>query len=714
MVKSNTVKDHTVERIKIAGAALNQTPLDWEGNLANVLEAITQARREGVQVLCLPELCLSGYGCEDAFHGEWVARQAWAGLLRLLPETRGMAVAVGLPVLHGQSLYNCAALLADGHLVGLSAKQVLAGYGVYYEPRWFQPWPAGRVEALEWEHGAVPLGDLLFDLGGVRLGFEICEDAWAWESGPGGGLAGQTDLILNPSASHFALGKHETVRGIVRESARRNHAVYLYTNLQGNEAGRLIFDGTVLAASDGAIVASSPRFSYRGVSLTTAVVDLRRNRLERRRLAYPAPTATTGGPLEISVPFTPAPCEEAPDPPETGPEAPMERDGEFAAAVALGLWDYLRKSHARGFTLSLSGGVDSASVATLCWVMASNALAELGWEGVQRALPFLEGPPVDAGVASRAGENAGAAQARALTQALLRTVYQATAQSSHTTRDAAREVASATGAHHVEMGIQELVDGYEALAGKALGRTLDWERDDLARQNIQARVRSPGVWLLANLEGRLLLSTSNRSEVGVGYTTMDGDTSGGLAPIAGANKSFLRAWLHRVETRGLPAMGAAPALPALPALRAVNAQQPTAELRPAEAAQEDEKDLMPYVLLDAIEQAAIRDRMAPVQVWRTLLESPPPGIRMEPAELAAHVHTFFRLWSATQWKRERLAPSFHLDDENLDPRTWCRFPILTGGYKTELEQLQSALEDHLAALPRINQANRHADKVEKT
>ena len=269
---------------------------------------------------------------------------------------------------------------------------------------------------------------------------------------------------------------------------------------------------------------------------------------------------------------------------------------------------------------------------------------------------------------------------------LLLTVYQGTENSSPTTAAAARGLATALGARHLELDVGGLVNAYEALAEQALGRKLSWDTDDIARQNIQARVRSPGIWLLANLEGRLLLSTSNRSEVGVGYATMDGDTSGGLAPIAGANKTFLRGWLKWVQDEGIPGLGA------LPELEAVNVQAPTAELRPQAQNQTDEEDLMPYPVLDAIEQAAIRDRMPPLEVWRTLLAAPPQGSRLTEQEAAAHVARFFQLWSRTQWKRERLAPSFHLDDENLDPRTWCRFPILSSGYETELEELQRAVD----------------------
>src|SRR3569832_2857875 len=126
------------------------------------------------------------------------------------------------------------------------------------------------------------------------------------------------------------------------------------------------------------------------------------------------------------------------------------------------------------------------------------------------------------------------------------------------------------------------------MVSRALGRPLGWATDDIALQNIQARVRSPGAWMIANLRNALLLSTSNRSEAAVGYATMDGDTSGGLSPIAGIDKAYLRRWLAWMESTG--PLGIGP----LPALRAINVQAPTAELRPAERKQTDEEDLMPY------------------------------------------------------------------------------------------------------------------------
>jgi NAD+ synthase (glutamine-hydrolysing) len=222
------------------------------------------------------------------------------------------------------------------------------------------------------------------------------------------------------------------------------------------------------------------------------------------------------------------------------------------------------------------------------------------------------------------------------------------------------------------------------MVSAAIGRPLEWKTDDIALQNIQARVRSPGVWMLANIRGALLLSTSNRSEAAVGYATMDGDTSGGLSPIAGIDKAFLLKWLQWMETVGAAGLGK------IPELRAINVQRPTAELRPPVYEQTDEGDLMPYDVLDAIERLAIRDKKTPLEVFEHAKILFP---RTTEEQLAEWVVRFFRLFCRNQWKRERYAPSFHLDDENLDPRSWCRFPILSGGYEYEIEQLQRRVRD---------------------
>jgi NAD+ synthase (glutamine-hydrolysing) len=273
---------------------------------------------------------------------------------------------------------------------------------------------------------------------------------------------------------------------------------------------------------------------------------------------------------------------------------------------------------------------------------------------------------------------------RDLISEILTCVYQATKNSSKVTHKAAKSVAQDVGATFYDLDIDPLVSGYTQLIERGMGLKLSWKEHDLALQNIQARVRSPSVWLIANLKRALLLTTSNRSEAAVGYATMDGDSSGGLAPLGGIDKAYLREWLQWLEIKG-PAD-----LRSFSSLKLVNVQAPTAELRPQSAKQTDEGDLMPYVMLDQIERAAIRDKLTPVQVWRSVVAENRSGYKAE--ELASWVERFFKLWSASQWKRERYAPSFHVDDENVDPKTWCRFPILSGGFAKELEELREAVK----------------------
>ncbi len=648
--------------LNVAAASVNQVPLDWAGNRDRLAEAIAASREAGAALICLPELSITGYGCEDMFLAPAVGEAAWGVLEELRPHSAGLVVAVGLPVWFQSSVFNAVALLVDGSIAGVVCKQNLAGDGVHYEPRWFKPWPEGETDVLHVGEDTIPLGDLVFEIDGVRIGFEICEDAWIAER-PGVRLSRRgVDVILNPSASHFAFGKQEIRRRFVLEGSRAFACSYIYANLLGNESGRIIFDGGTSIASGGAMVATGPRFSYRDVNVTTCPIDIGVSRMHRARQVSHVPLMgdLPGSPLPrnpgiLNRPDY-APCT------VTREEPPFSKEEEFGHAVALGLFDYLRKSRSGGFVVSLSGGADSGAVATLVKVMVDLALDELGESGFRERLghiPFDDASPM---------------------VTLLTCVYQATKNSGEITRRAAGELARSIGAHYLEWDIEDIVAGYRATVEKSVGRPLTWESDDVTLQNIQSRSRSPGIWMMAKLENNLLLATCNRSEAAVGYATMDGDTSGGLSPLCGIDKAFLRHWLRWVEKQG--GRGIAP----LSSLRWINDQEPTAELRPREENQTDEGDLMPYPILDGIERHAIRDKKLPVEVFH-LLEASWSGTYPRD-QLRDWVIRFFQLWSRNQWKRERYAPSFHLDDENLDPRTWCRFPILSSGFAAELEALR--------------------------
>jgi NAD+ synthase (glutamine-hydrolysing) len=666
-----------MQLIRIGGAVLNQTPLAWEANATNILAAIEAARAQGVSILCLPELCITGYGCEDMFYAPGVQQTAIEILESLLPHTQNMVVSFGLPLRYQNRIFNTACLVANGQLLGFVAKQFLPGDGIHYEPRWFTPWQENTRGQVELFGKQYPIGDIIFHVGGVKIGFEICEDAWV-SGRPGTRLHKLgVDLVMNPSASHFAFDKLDVRKRFVLEGSRAFGCSYIYANLSGNEAGRAIYDGGTLIASAGNLKAVGERLSFHPFQVTSAVVDMDLNRLiqsynSNRMGSSQYPFAEIDQfciPATFQFPALRPENQQAVDLPWEF--SPYKQEEEFSRAVALGLFDYMRKSYSKGFVISLSGGADSSAILSLCYLMVTFGVKQLGLEGFKRSLAYFR-------------EIQDCGSVAEIMEKMVTVAYQPTENSGEVTRQAAKGLAQAVNATYYELQVNTIFKGYKQIISESLGRPLTWEQDDITLQNVQARVRSPSVWMLANIRQALLLSTSNRSEAAVGYATMDGDTSGGLSPIAGIDKAFLRQWLRWLETEGVEGSLR------IPALHAVNIQAPTAELRPPSAKQTDEDDLMPYDLLDSIEEAAIRDKKMPLECYQLLRMLYPQYGKVE---LKTWVTRFFRLWCRNQWKRERYAPSFHLDDKNLDPKTWCRFPILNGGFERELAQLARYEED---------------------
>lgn len=621
--------------LKIGAAALNQTPFDWTGNLQNIKSAIQEACAMGVDILCLPEMCISGYGCEDTFLSEWLPTKTHQLLEEVKTYCDDITVAVGVPYRHKGDLYNTVCLIKDKEILGITAKQWLANDGVHYETRWFKPWPAGVQEETSLHGKTFPFGDVIYEIHGIKMAFEICEDAWRSTSRPAiRHHEKNVDLILNPSASHFAFGKSKLREELVCISSGLYECAYVYANLLGNEAGRMIYDGELYITHHGKVVQRNRRLSFESVNLITADIDFE------------------------SKSFIPQEVQ----------DDPQDKETEFVQATSLALFDYMRKSRSHGFVLSLSGGADSGACAILVSEMVRRGCRELGAEKFLAKAGF---PKLYEQL--KAFERDEKEMFKRITSQLLVCAYQGTLNSSEATFNSARLLAEDVGAVFHHWLIDEEVRGYTDKLEKALGEKLSWEKDDITLQNIQARTRSPIIWMLTNKRNALLLTTSNRSEGDVGYATMDGDTSGGLAPIGGIDKSFLLQWLLWAE-KELGYEG----------LKPVNKLNPTAELRPQDQNQTDEDDLMPYPLIVEIERLAILERFSPVQVFKILQKR-----ELSTAEnLIIFITRFFTLWSRNQWKRERLAPAFHLDDFNVDPRSWCRFPILSGGFKEELEELQ--------------------------
>lgn len=611
-------------KLKIGGATVNQIPFDWSNNTQNIVDAIQEAKAQGIRILCLPELCITGYGCEDLFLSDWLPERAWTELLNIRNFCEDITISVGLPIRIGTITYNGACVISNKKILGITLKQFLARDGVHYEPRWFDPWTPNKTTKIIRGEELIEVGDIIYEAEGIRFGFEICEDGWRDEDRPGYRLFERgIDLILNPSASHFAMVKSVLrEKEVVIEGSSLFRCVYVFANLLGNEAGRMIYDGDIIIGQDGTLVAVNQRFSFKSFNVLGTEID------------FKDPAKTKAIALTDN----------------------KEKNEELAQAISLGLFDYLRKSKANGFVLSLSGGADSSMCAIAVTEMIKRAWKELGPSLCCRLLRIPESDTWQSTV-----------------KMLLSCAYQGTENSSSVTFNAAKHLAESIGAEFHHWKIDGEVTSYTTKIENAIGRKLQWETDDITLQNIQARTRSPIIWMLANVKRAVLITTSNRSEGDMGYATMDGDTSGSFAPIAGLSKTFIIQWLRWAE-KALDQ----------PGLSLVNNLQPTAELRPQERQQTDELDLMPYTVLAEIERHAIFYRKSPLEVYRVMKN------RYESTQLKNHIKKFFQLWSANQWKRERLAPALHLDDLNVDPRTWCRFPILSSGFLEELALLDAA------------------------
>jgi NAD+ synthase (glutamine-hydrolysing) len=675
-----------MSHLRVAAVSLSQTPLDWSRNFKNMQDAIDRATKSGAKLIVLPELAVTGYGCEDAFLMQGVDYAAIESILNLKVD-QGVFVVVGTPINILGRLYNGAALLSRvGDITcinGIYLKQNLAKNGIHYENRWFNAWPKGQQSTVEFGELSIPVGDIVFDVGGVRIGFEICEDAWVAER-PGLDLFNRgVDIIVNPSASHFAIGKYVVREQFVKEGSRAFGAAYIYANLNGCESGRAIFDGGNLIASGGKIVAKGDRMFMAKINITLADIDLWENKLTHQVSSQAAHHEKNTNIIKIRDKLSETDSTIAINRKQT--QAWQENNAHIAheeaiRAVALGLYGWLEKTNTNGFTLSLSGGADSALVATSVYLMVTYALYEINDSKQSKGLAV---PPLLRQFApDHLSQDIGHA-AKEITSNLLTTVYQSTINSGEVTKAAAKAVSEGIGATFYHWSIDDAVNSYSKLVETALNEKLTWDKNDIALQNIQARSRAPGVWMMANVKNQLLLTTGNLSESAVGYMTQDGDTAGVLAPIVGIRKTRVRELLSWLQNTGTKISD--DSFLTMDFLDCINNQQPTAELRPN--AQTDEEDLMPFPILDSIITESLVLRRNPQGILKSLVKNFPD---FNKEVLAIYLVKYYRLFSRNQWKRDRSAPGFHIEMDSLDPKTFARFPLLNSGFESELNEIKEA------------------------
>jgi len=492
--------------MKIALGQFNPTVGDFEGNSARILEMAGEAKSRGAEIAVFSELCLCGYPPQDLTERPSFAARNQKELMRLA-KAIPLASLVGYVGKAqddtGKPVANSAALIADGKILFEQRKMLLPTYDVFDEQRYFQPAHTQHV----------------FPLNVEKLGITICEDCWndkafwpqrLYDRDPVAELVGKgSTLLLNISSSPYAIDKRSLRHDMLQAIAKEHHVPFVYVNqVGGNDS--LIFDGSSVAfMPDGRLAARAKSFEEDLVLFDTVT-----------------------GEGEIRA------------------QSDDELEGAYRALV-IGTRDYVRKCGFRKVVIGLSGGVDSALVATI----AADALGAENVLGVGMPGPY---------------------------------------SSEGSLRDA-RRLAENLGMRFQVLAIGEIFDGYlETLAPSFAGTDAD-----VTEENLQARIRGNLLMALSNKFNSLVLSTGNKSEMAVGYCTLYGDMAGGLAVISDVPKTMV--WeLSRFANRKRERIP-----------RETICKAPSAELRPN---QTDQDTLPPYDVLDRILKAYVEDLRSPEEI----------------------------------------------------------------------------------------------------
>jgi NAD+ synthase (glutamine-hydrolysing) len=633
--------------VRVALASVNTTVGACRSNVERAIASAKAAAADGATVVAFPEQLVGGYPPEDLVQWRAFVDAQWSELRRFARETAplGCASAVGLVVARGAHLYNVVALVHAGRVWGLVPKEKLPLYNVFYEARTLARGTPGLYDVID----GVPFGDLLFDLDFGTVALEVCEDGWS----PDGPMRRRSyagaELVVNVSASPFRVGITETRREMIATRAADCQVTLAYANLVGANDG-LVFDGGGFVAQNGRLLLQAPRFRE-GVPAVTLDLDrTRRLRTENTtwredqaafaalaqlgpkptRVHVDAPTAfaSARAPLIFPAPanrsfFLPADA-------RTAPRAPRDVFcEELLDALALGIGDYFEKNACfRTIGVALSGGRDSLIVLAIArrWI-------DMRWGD----LP--------------------AKQRQAKAREILRAFYLPSRFSSAETRAAAEQTARDYDAPFALVSIDDAFERELVAVEKMLqpGEALTV----LARQNVQARVRAERMWTWANAAGGLFLQTSNMSEKAVGYVTIGGDGEGALSVVANVPKTvvnYLIDWLYeQSHSEGIRLTLLKPA---------------SAEL--AED-QEDERELMPFPVLDACFALFAGEKMAPDEVAQALRAIFPEHA---PERLDDWVDRFVRLFTASIYKWVQAPLSLHVGNLDLERERALQLPVV--------------------------------------
>ena len=619
--------------VKVAAGTPKIRVADCRYNAEQIFTLMREADKQGVKVLCLPELCLTGYTCGDLFLQPTLLEGAEEGLKTILEATRNldMVTALGLPVRSkwDNKLYNCAAVIQSGEILGLVPKTHLPNYGEFYEQRWFAS-GAGMDAMVELCGQEVSLCDsLLFacdSLPELAIGVELCEDLWAPEP-PSAALAraGAT-VILNLSASNELVGKAAYRRSLVSGQSGRLVCGYVYADAgEGESTTDLVFAGHNLIAENGAILAQR-RFAS---GLTVSELDVKRLTYERQRMnTYSVDKSReiwrVSFSLELSDTHLTRPVSPTPFVPQDESDR-AERCNEILYVAALGLKKRLEHTGARTAVVGLSGGLDS-TLAVLITAVAMEMLDRPATDIIAVTMPCF-------GTTDRTRSNAVLLAQRL--GCTLRTI----------------DIGRAVKVHFEDIG-QSMAD------------------HDVTFENGQARERTQVLMDIANQTGGLVIGTGDLSELALGWCTYNGDHMSNYAVNAGIPKTLVR---HLVSFISDDKEAEDPQLSTV--LSDILDTPVSPELLPAiegQIAQKTEDLVGPYELHDFYLYYAIRWGFSPRKVLR--LAEQAMGKRYDRATLLKWLKNFYRRFFSQQFKRSCLADGPKVGSVALSPRGDWRMP----------------------------------------
>ena len=616
--------------VKVAACTPDLRVADCLYNTARICKGIKEAYDQNAKIIVFPELSITGYTCGDLFWQEALLKEAKHQLIHILARTKGndALVFVGLPWEKDDKLYNVAAVISDGRLLGLVPKRHLPNYNEFYEARHFTPGNT-QVEWVKFEGRPVPFGtNLLFDCEfpkGLCVAAELCEDLWAPNPPSTAHALAGANVIVNLSASDEITGKKSYRESLIAGQSARLLCGYIYANAGTGESTQdLVFGAHDIIAENGHILAESDRFANEAIYTE---LDINRLRADRRRMTTFGPCSSEGyehvrvameeADTQLTRKFDPAPFV------PSGDVERAERCEEIFMIQALGLKKRLQHTGSKNAVVGISGGLDS----TLALLVMSKAYDMLGMDRSQMTAVTMPG----FGTTDRTYNNAC-------------------------------ELTRRLGAELLEVPIRDAVLQHF----KDIGH--DPEIHDVTYENSQARERTQILMDIANKKGGLVVGTGDMSELALGWATYNGDHMSMYGVNCSVPKTLVRHLVrYYADTCGDEAISSI--------LYDVLDTPVSPELLPpkdGEISQKTEDLVGPYELHDFFLYYILRFGFAPAKIYM-LAKAAFAGV-YDDATIKKWLQTFYRRFFAQQFKRSCLPDGPKVGSVSVSPRGDLRMP----------------------------------------